>query len=470
MKKLEGELKQQFDELLDRYPSVRSIAHSIAHIAGSSFVVGGAVRDLLLGLPIKDIDIEVHGLSVEQLEKLLNAFGPVSLVGKAFGVLRVHGLDIDWSLPRADTAGRKPTVIVDPMMSLEQAFRRRDLTINAMGINILTYELIDPFGGLHDLRKSILRAPDAKLFIEDPLRFYRVMQFVARFEMQPDAELNEICSRMDISGVSRERIEGECAKWLLKSKRPSLSLDWLDSIHRLAEIFPQIAATKNVQQNPDWHPEGDVFEHTKQTVDAAASFSYTGDEEKLPIMYAALCHDLGKVTTTEVKDGRIVSYEHEKESEILTRQLLKRFMTHQFLITQVTKLVRYHMHPTQFVHSDAGPSAYKRLATKLAPEVTLHMLGMLAMADKLGRNPKKGKPLTGKVAQIDEFLKRAQEAKVAMQVEQPILHGRDLLDVVPPGPKLGKLVKEAYRIQIEEGITNKEVLKQRVLSNQDRNN
>ena len=186
-----------------------------------TYLVGGAVRDLLLNLSIKDVDIEVYNLQPEVVEKILRQFGPVSLVGKVFGVFRVHGLDVDWSLPRADSPGRKPEVKIDPFMSYHNAFVRRDLTINAMGIDLSTSELIDPFNGVHDVKKKILRSPDTRFFIQDPLRFYRVMQFIGRFEMVPDEKLDTLCSRMDISDVSRERIEQEFKKLLLKSVRPS---------------------------------------------------------------------------------------------------------------------------------------------------------------------------------------------------------------------------------------------------------
>jgi len=177
--------KDRLDRLLVQYPLVKNIVHAIDKNKGIALLVGGAVRDILRGCPIKDLDIEVYGLSVQKFETLLQTFGVVSLVGKSFGVFRLHNLAVDWSLPRADSPGRKPTVIIDPHMSFKNAFRRRDLTINAMGINIITYELIDPFNGLCDLRKALLRVTDERFFLQDPLRFFRVMQFIARFDMKP---------------------------------------------------------------------------------------------------------------------------------------------------------------------------------------------------------------------------------------------------------------------------------------------
>lgn len=444
-------------------PLVIKIVEEIDKLGGRVLLVGGAVRDLLLGLPTKDLDIEVHGLTIDQLQHVLKKFGEVSLVGKAFGVLRLHGLDIDWSLPRADSSGRHPKVIIDPHMSMPDAFKRRDLTINAMGIDLKTHELIDPWGGQEDLKQGILRAPDSKLFIEDPLRLFRVMQFIGRFNMQPDTELNEICATMSLKGISVERIESEFDKLLLKSKRPSLGIRWLLEIGRLHEIFPELAATIGVKQEPDWHPEGDVFEHTMQSIDAAAALSYVSDQEKLIALYAALCHDLGKVTTTEVINGVIKSYGHEDAGVPLTKSMLKRLTRRVELIDAVTKIVKHHMDPGQFINNGAKAPAYKRLARKLAPEVTMQLLANVALADKRGRNPKSSLPLSNDVPEIKEFLEQAEAANVVHKPEEPILLGRDLMNIVEPGPKMGALLKRAYEIQIDEGIKDKQELLKRIL-------
>ncbi|MGE0010506.1 MAG: CCA tRNA nucleotidyltransferase [Candidatus Babeliales bacterium] len=461
--KIDITVQNCLQKTLEKYPQVVTIAEALHKAGGQVFLVGGAVRDLLIGIIPKDLDIEVHNLSLEALESVLKKFGPISTVGKSFGVIRVHGIDVDWSLPRSDSSGRKPMVTVDPHMDARTAFKRRDVTMNAMGIDLHTLELVDPFDGQHDLAQKRLRVTDPQLFIEDPLRFFRVMQFVARFQMQPDDQLNKLCARMDISGVSRERIEEECTKWLLKSKRPSLALDWLDKIGRLKEIFPEVAALKGIAQEPQWHPEGDVYEHTKQALDAAAALSYDSDREKLILMYAALCHDLGKVSTTQKIEGVIKSHGHALVSKRLATKLLKRITRDADLLTSVQKLVAYHMHPLQFVDNGAKLSAYKRLALKLAPQVTLCMLAKLATADRQGRNPHGPKPLTCIPDVVHTFLAQAEKAQVMHKVEAPILYGRDFIDVVAPGPQLGAYVKFAYHLQLQHGITNKEELKQMVL-------
>ncbi len=132
---------------------------AIKQAGGKAFLVGGAVRDLLLGISTKDIDIEVHGLPLESLSALLANYGKLSLIGKSFGILKWHNSVIDWALPRRDFAGRKPEVVLDPGMSLKSALVRRDLTINAMAIDLQTDELIDSFHGLDDLKILCARTP-----------------------------------------------------------------------------------------------------------------------------------------------------------------------------------------------------------------------------------------------------------------------------------------------------------------------
>ena len=329
----------------------------------------------------------------------------------------------------------------------------------------MTSELIDPFGGKSDLEQGILRAPNSVTFIEDPLRFYRVMQMIGRFTMYPDAALQKLCSEMSIDHVSRERIELEFEKLFLQSEQPSRGIRWLHAIGRLEQVLPELAATVGIEQDPRWHPEGDVFEHTMQSIDAAAAIarSYDDRHKVLVLIYAALCHDLGKVNTTQKTPAGITSYGHDTKGVEPARTLLKRITENHAIKDAVLKLVRHHMAPVLLVKEGAKPPAYKRLANNLAPEVTLALLADLAYADVRGRNPKGSEPLTSAVPDIVTFLERAENAQVCNAIEEPVLKGRDLLDVVLPGAKMGQLLERAYEIQIEEGITDKDELKNRIL-------
>lgn len=441
------------------YPKVNAIVSALSSAGARVLLVGGAVRDLLLGFPIKDLDIEVHNVSLQELERVLKQFGPVSLVGKAYGVLKLHGLAIDWSVPRTDSSGRKPHVQLSAQLSLKEAFARRDLTMNAMGINLVTYEVVDPFHGLQDVQAKILRAPDSKKFIEDPLRFYRVLQFMGRFEMTPDRTLTSLCKKMSLEGVSIERIDQEFKKLFLQSKQPSIAFRWLQKIGRLKELFPEIAALIGIEQPKKWHPEGDVFEHAMQSLDAAAAFDIEDQSRKLIIMYAALCHDLGKPLTTQ-PGGK--AHGHAQAGVAVAKKLLKRITRAKELIDSVCKLVKYHLAASEFERNGAKEAAYKRLAHKLAP-LTLEDVALVGLADQQGRNAKSHKPLKKKPREIETFVKKATKAKVLTKPEKPLLLGRDLLDVVTPGPELGRLLMEAYELQLNQGISDKEELKKRVL-------
>lgn len=464
-KQLTPQQRETVQTVLRHYPLITRVV-SVLQQQGEhkkAFLVGGIVRDIILGTPLDnvDIDIEVHGVTIDELADVLSQFGVVNYVGKSFGVLKVGSIDVDWVLPRVDSAGRKPQVtVVD--MPIDVALRRRDVTMNAMAIDLRTLDLYDPFGGLADMRNKTLRSPDPAFFTEDPLRFYRVMQFIGRFEMYPDTVLQDVCKKMDISSISRERIEMEFHKLFLKSRQPSRGIRWLADLGRIGEILLEVAQLRGVEQDPIWHPEGDVFEHTMQALDAAAVQEYADTPEKLLVMYAALCHDLGKKVAMQREGDRIHNYGHEQASVPLARTLMHRITTNKSLIHDVCVLVQYHMQPGQLVKNNASLAAYKRLSRKIAP-LSLRTLALLAYADNRGRNLERGKPLYGPVERIDQFVVRAKEAGVFLQPESPILVGADLLDQIAPGPELGKLLAKAYEIQINEGITDKELLKKRIL-------
>lgn len=444
------------------------IIKSLCDAGGQVLLVGGAVRDLLLGLELKDLDIEIHRLEMVTVQKILSRFGYVRLVGKQFGVFKIDGINADWSLPRTDTAGRKPIVTVDPMLSYEDAFGRRDLTINAMGIDLMTGELIDPYGGQEDLKRGILKAPRAEFFIQDPLRFYRVIQFIGRFDMFVDPEFEQLLKTMSLDGVSQERIVGEYEKLLLLSERPSLGLRWVEKIGRLSEILPELARTKGVVQRPDFHPEGDVFEHTMQALDAMAEIVRRENLEKkdaLLLLVAIVCHDLGKVTATKFIDGQWRSWGHEIEGVKPAMELTARLTTIEYMKKAVGKLVRYHMMPGPLITQGAKDPAFKRLAVSISPEVTPYLLGLLCQADKRGRNGESHIPLKMPMGDAQlAFMDKIKELNLLDGPEEPILQGADLLDVCKPGPALGKLLKEAYTIQIENGIRDKQELKKRIVS------
>ncbi len=459
-------IKPGLSLIFSQYPLIIPTYERISQQGGIAYLVGGAVRDLILGLPIHDLDIEVHGLTLEQLASILGEFSVVSYVGKSFGVLKSHGTPIDWALPRTDTSGRKPMVTIDPHMDIREALRRRDVTMNAMAIELATGRFVDPFHGYEDMRNALLRSPDSRFFEEDPLRFYRVMQFIGRFEMHPDEVLQGICKRMDIAAVSCERIEDEFEKLLLKSRCPSRGFRWLADLGRLHEILPELAHTQEIEQDFDWHPEGKVFEHLMQALDAASILARKDNlssDDRLILLYAALCHDLGKISTTVVIEDRIKSPGHAEAGVPYTRSLLKRITRKVKIIDTVALLVKHHMQPSQFVQLHAKLAAYRRLALKLAKYTTLEMLARLALADRRGRNGNGPEPLEVTPKFLPTFLRNAEKARVLTRPEEAILHGRDISDLVSPGPEMGSLLKYAFELQLDKGINSKELLRKKVI-------
>ena len=471
-------MKTYFDHLIPFISPIKPILEALITAGATPYLVGGCVRDMVIEQPLKDLDIELHNISLAGAEQVLAAFGQVILVGKQFGVLRLTDYDIDWSLPRSDSLGRKPTVAIDPHLGIMAACKRRDLTMNAMAIDLKEMlktndvAIIDHYGGLDDIYNRQLRAVDEDLFIQDPLRFFRVMQFIGRFEMLPDADLDTLCQRISLhdpitqAPLALERISEEIKKLFTKSQRPSLAFRWLMGIGRLEALFPELAVLADTPQRSDYHPEGSVFEHTMQSVDAVARFKkmalVQSDDELLLITLGALCHDLGKAVTTTAD---LKAHGHDEAGVPIAHELCKKLTNNQELIKAVSPLVRNHLSPFILVADRSTPRAYKRLAARLGSVVTMRQLGLVALADRQGRNGNGHEPLENNLDLYNAFLQECDATAVTHGPEAPVLLGRHLLDVVAPGPKLGKLLKQAYDLQIDEGITDEATLRQRVLKN-----
>jgi tRNA nucleotidyltransferase (CCA-adding enzyme) len=311
---------------------VLDLAQAVRQAGGRALLDGGCVRDGLMGVQPKDWDLEIYGIAPERLREVLDRFGPVNVVGEAFTVYKL-GADLDVSLPRRERkSGRGHRAFViegDPLMSFPEAARRRDFTINAILQDPLTGEIIDPFDGRRDIEQGVLRAVSAETFVEDSLRVLRAAQFAARFEFRIAPETVELCRTIDLTDLPAERIWGELEKLLLRARQPSIGLGWLHALGALQQLFPEINALVGVPQDPEWHPEGDVFVHTRLTIDRARELI---DELAYPrqvtVMLAALAHDFGKPATTEFIEGRLRSRGHEAAGVPPTESCLIRIKLH----------------------------------------------------------------------------------------------------------------------------------------------
>ncbi len=429
---------------------LNKIAKAIADSKGRGILVGGAVRDHFLDQRIsKDLDLEVFGLSIQELESVLQDFGNIHAAGKSFGVLKLKTptAEYDFSLPRREKKAGKGhrgfKITTDPTMSFKEAAYRRDFTVNSLGYDVLENTLLDPFEGIRDIKHKKLRHV-GPAFAEDPLRVYRAMQFSARLEFSISAQTAKFCKKLNLNELPRERIFEEFCKLLLKSKKPSIGLKAAKKLGVL-NYFPELKALIGVPQDPKWHPEGDVWTHTLMVLDEAAKLRTGIKKTDLALMFGALCHDFGKPLTTKFLRGRWRSPSHDKDGITPTLNFLKRLTDDRDLIKQVTILVKEHLRPIQlFNERDQINSGTIR---RLSLRVQIPDLILLAKADYLGRN------LTAKEKACfeagDWLLAEAERMNIKDEGPRPLLMGKHLLKLgMSPGPAMGKILKLAFEKQL----------------------
>jgi len=435
------------------------LADAVRSAGGRALVVGGWVRDRLRNVPSKDLDVEVFGLSQERLLTVLGGLGRVEAVGQSFPVYKLWDVaehDIDVALPRRESKqgrGHKGfEVRGDPDMPLIEAARRRDFTINAIGWDPLTDVYEDPFDGKADLKRAVLRAVDAATFGDDSLRVLRAVQFAARFEFTLDENTAALCRTIPLDDLPAERVWGEIEKLLLQAARPSIGLALALDLGVVERVLPELLPLVGCAQEPEWHPEGDVWVHTLMVVDEAVTQSHDLDRpQRTAIMLGAVCHDLGKPSTTAFIDGRIRSLDHEQAGVEPTLRLLDRLNVHSIggydVREQVVGLVAHHLKPGMLHKAgNAGDGAFRRLAQK----VDLELLARLARADCRGRRPG-----VFDCSAMDWFIERARA--VGVRPPDPLLLGRHLLALgVPAGPRVGEILKAVYERQLDGEITTVE--------------
>ncbi len=446
---------------------VLSLAKTVRSEGGRALLVGGCVRDELMGRQPKDWDVEVYGIGSERLRELLNSFGEVNVVGEAFTVYKL-GPHLDVSLPRRERKtgrGHRAFFIEgDPEMAIKEAVARRDFTINAILQDPLTGEIIDLFQGRGDLQKGILRAVSSNTFSDDSLRVLRAAQFAARFEFRVEPETVSLCRAIDLSDLPSERIWGELEKLLLRAQRPSIGFGWLHALGVLDQLFPEIKALIDVPQDPEWHPEGDVFVHTRLVLDRAHELiDDLPYPKQVTVMLAALAHDFGKPATTEFIDGRLRSRGHEEAGVGPTLSFLDKLNIHTLegydVREQVVALVRDHLKPGEFFkkREEVSDGAFRRLARKCE----LDLLYRVAKADSLGRNADWVPREQWYGAEAQEwFIARARELEVVTAAPTPLLLGRHLLEMgLPPGPRIGEITRAVYELQLDGHVQTLEEAK-----------
>ncbi len=443
---------------------LHTISNDLDKHHAETIIVGGAVMDHLLGLSVKDYDIEVYGIdSIGKLESILSKYGSINLVGRQFGVLKFiyRKKEYDFSLPRSDSkvsAGHRGfEVTIQKDISFKDASKRRDFTINSMGYGIKSKKIIDPYGGAEDLKSRVLKHIDPDTFTEDPLRVYRAVQFAARFDMELDSSTESLCKNMVAEGMldelPKERVFTEWQKLLLKSDRPSIGFELMRELGIIERYFPELHTLIGCPQDPQWHPEGDVWIHTMMAIDSMAKISDREgikEKEKLKLMLAALCHDLGKPTTTtkeyseKLNRYRIRAIGHEKAGLKPTTELLDKLTNEQKLTDSILPLVEHHLKPSQLYAQKSKPKAIRRLSTK----VNIDKLVLVSEADFLGRTTPEA--LNGEYMAGRWLLNEAKKLNIENRPPKPLIQGRDLIELgMKPSPKFKELLNHLYEKQLD---------------------
>jgi len=421
-----------------------------------AYLVGGSVRDVLLGRPLgRDFDLEVFGLDYDRLRQALARWGRTDLVGRSFGVVKLStgsGLSYDFTVPRQDSKvapGHKGFEIeFDPGITPRQAASRRDFTMNALMYDPRGGQVLDFFGGQADLKNGLLRHI-GPAFAEDPLRVWRGMQFAGRFDLRAAPETAALARQIKNTHteLAVERVREEWFKWAQQGGRPSAGLRFLVETEWI-EHCPEIKALPGTPQEPEWHPEGDVFTHTCHACDALAqlpAWQAADEDSRRVYMLAVLAHDFGKpaATQTVLRDGRqrLVSPGHDETGAELAKVFLERLRAPGTMADRVVPLVRNHL----FHLGTVTDRAVRRLARRLQPE-SIEGLCLVMTADSMGRPPRPAvEPESVKL-----LLARSRELNVRTKPPEPILMGRHLREAgLAPGQSFGPILRQAYEAQLE---------------------
>lgn len=423
---------------------IHEIALRAREMGGRAMLVGGCVRDGLLGIPSTDIDCEVYGLAPDALCALAARFGDVDDSGERYGIFALRGAGIDLAVPR--TERRKGPhhgdfeVLPDPTLSFEKAAARRDFTVNAILRDALTGEIVDPFGGQEDLKNRILRAIPGEGFEEDPLRVLRGAQFAARYALTVDEATMEKMRRMPTDALSPARVMSETKKALMQSARPEIYFDILRRAGALEVWFKELAALIGVQQNPKYHPEGDAYVHTMFVLRAAAEMKNAA-QKPLHLMFAALVHDLGKAaTTTQDQNGNSHSCEHEIAGVPLLSAMLSRIGAGKDMLAYCENMCRLHMRTHICFYMNLGEGQTNLLFDE---SICPHDLVLLAVCDARGKGRR-----TEKSDEEEQFLKE-RLAAYEKALSMPMPSGDMLIARgMKPGRGMAQALNEARRLML----------------------
>jgi len=421
------------------------------------YVVGGYIRDSILGIKGKDIDFVIVGDAMKFADTLKSELKLKQLVRYArFGTFMTHymGFNLEFVNARAESYSedsRKPqTKQADLMADLS----RRDFTINTLVMDISDEkygEIIDIYNGRGDLRKGIIKTPleADKTFNDDPLRMMRAIRFATRFEFKIDKKVFEAIKKnaARLSIISTERIQDELNKILL-SDHPSLGIDLLEESALLAEFLPEFSELKGVDQKQEFHHK-DVFYHTLEVIDNLSRVT-----KDLKLLLAGLLHDIAKPKTKRFIEGSGWTFHgHEVVGERMASAILKRLKYSNEIIQFVKKLVRMHLRPMALISDEVTDSAIRRLLFLAGDD--FEELMILCRADITSKNPARVKKYLQNYDQLLEKIVRVEE-RDRMRNFQPPVKGEEIMEIFQskPGPLIGKVKKFVLEAILDGQVPN----------------
>lgn len=512
--------------------TLRAILNELQEKGKQALVVGGAVRDAITGNIPKDIDIEVYGVSYPELQEILGKYSNhIDFAGKQFGVIKFtdnEGNPYDFSIPRRENKreGGLHTdfdIVPDPNMTPKDAASRRDFTWNSLAYNPLTGDLHDYFNGVEDLNNKVIRHTSGQ-FAEDPLRVLRGMQFASRFgfDIAPETaelakqiaaqftnnklvhenrgvETDEFGNTQNVPHLAQERVAEEFMKFAVKAKYPSKILDylvntgWIKFFPLLKQMYDNLSQEytdtlqpehkslydgNGVPQDPEWHPEGNLWEHTKQTMDVAAAIADREgmkEDQRAIYIFSAMLHDIAKagldhrggpITRLRDKKGvmRWTSHGHEQAGGPLAEQFLQQIGVKADIVSAVKTLIENHL---GYISYGVNPTdkSINKLAGKLHMSKTnIETLMHLIEADQSGRTSRELKPNeVGKPKGLEpsavNVLDKARELGVSYKPMVPFIQGKDIQMINPnlkPGPMFGQIIEKFYTLQTSGAIRSRE--------------
>lgn len=462
------EINEKLEKFNTSLRTSKDIAKMVLDNGGRAYFVGGYVRDKLLkkhydfNKSSYDIDIEVHGIDTDILEKILYTISDYKYIGKSFGIYSLSSLNIDIALPRKETLiGERHNdfdVEINPHIGTREASRRRDFTINSIMQDILTGEFIDHYNGIEDIKNKIIRHVDNDKFSEDALRVLRACQFAARFKFKIAESTIDLCKTISLDKLSKERVLEETKKTLLLSDKPSVYFNNLYSMNQI-QWYKELYELKDIQQNPVYHAEGNVYIHTMMVLDVGAALRNKANE-KLNFMFSLLCHDLGKAKSTLIKNGKITSIGHEEVGVDIADKFLRRITDNKKLIKYVKNMVLLHMKPNMYAaHNSKIKSTNKLFFKSVSPEDLI----LLAIADSRGRTS------TVNVEDNSKYLFERLEI-YKEYISRDYLNGNDLIKLgIKPNEKFSLLIDHINKLRLS-GVNKKEQISQVLAYNKQLNN